>query len=490
MSIERSPQPNDAGAHLMAVDLAARITAAVVANGGTVAEATRCGCAVLHRAHVPQSDLDASYGAVAVNWTDMTGEPRVRMERVESYGFDFGVLTRATNIAADYSQSTIDLDEAHDQMENIAATGTSWSRKATVIATAAASAAAPLVYGGDWIVSIAGIIAYLTLVFMMQKLGSLRWPSFFIQIAAGILASAVAAAMRILDPNMDPTSVVISIIIIMMAGMTSTGAVQDTITGHYMHGLGRIYEGLVNTAGLVVGVRLGAALFTAVGVPLPVTNEVSLASIPLWLMVIAAALVAVGNGTILQSPGRVVFSAATLAMIVYVVYAALSTGQGADAWARGVAAFAAGIGTAILPRFVKAPSSAMSISSFLVLLPGTLIYQGIWGVLTVGRPSALLPVRSVHRGHEPGHGTHGGAVRWRGGTQYTQGGAQPHLHARVLLPSGQAPSDRARRRNFQCNGLRRRRGGRRRALTPSAQIATPLFIHHREVRKMHGPSLR
>ncbi|WP_262925538.1 threonine/serine exporter family protein [Kocuria atrinae] len=50
-------------------------------------------------------------------------------------------------------------------------------------------------------------------------------------------------------PTRDPTSVVISIIIIMMAGMASTSAVQDTITGHYMHGLGRIYEGLVNTAG-------------------------------------------------------------------------------------------------------------------------------------------------------------------------------------------------------------------------------------------------
>ena len=214
---------------------------------------------------------------------------------------------------------------------------------------------------------------------MMQNLGQLRWPSFFIQIAAGILATAAAAAMRLLDPQVDPTSVVISIIIIMMAGMASTSAVQDTITGHYMHGLGRIYEGLVNTAGLVVGVRLGAGLFTSLGVPLPVTNDVSMASIPLWLMLIAAALVAVGNGIILQSPARVVFPTAALAMVVYAVYAALSTGDGADAWARGAAAFTAGIGTAILPRWVKAPSSAMSITSFLVLLPGTLLYQGIWG---------------------------------------------------------------------------------------------------------------
>ena len=364
---------------MLAVDFAARITAAVVANGGTVAEATRYGRQILTHAQIEHSDLDASYGAVGINWLDAEGHPRLRMERVDSYGFDYGVLTRATNIAADYIQGTIDLPEAREQLTNIAATGKSWSKKVTILATAAAGAAAPLVYGGDWIVSIAGVISYLALVYMMQKLGELRWPSFFIQIAAGILATVAAAAMRILDPHVDPTSVVISIIIIMMAGMASTSAVQDTITGHYMHGLGRIYEGLVNTAGLVVGVRLGAALFTMLGVSLPVTNEVSLASIPLWLMMIAAAFVAVGNGIILQSPARVVFPTAALAMVVYAVYAALSTGEGADAWARGAAAFTAGIGTAILPRFVKAPSSAMAISSFLVLLPGTLLYQGIWG---------------------------------------------------------------------------------------------------------------
>ncbi|MCG7432370.1 threonine/serine exporter family protein [Kocuria indica] len=96
-------------------------------------------------------------------------------------------------------------------------------------------------------------------------------------------------------------------------------------------------------------------------------------------MLIAAAFVAVGNGIILQSPACVVFPTATLAMLVYAVYAAQSTGAGADAWARGAAAFTAGIGTAILPRWVKAPSSAMSITSFLVLLPGALLYQGIWG---------------------------------------------------------------------------------------------------------------
>lgn len=52
---------------MLAVDFAARITAAVVANGGTVAEAIRYGREILSRAGVEHSDLDASYGAVGIN---------------------------------------------------------------------------------------------------------------------------------------------------------------------------------------------------------------------------------------------------------------------------------------------------------------------------------------------------------------------------------------------------------------------------------------
>ncbi|MGX0672289.1 threonine/serine exporter family protein [Kocuria marina] len=340
MSTQHTSQSHDPGTDVLAVDFAARITAAVVANGATVAEAVRYGREILSRAGVEHSDLDTGYGAVGINWLDPDGRPRLRMERVDSYGFDYGVLTRASNIAADYIQGGTTLAEPRGHLAEIVTTATSCSKKVTVTATAA------------------------------------------------------AAAMRLLDPDVDPTSVVISIII-MMAGMASTSAVQDTITGHYMHGLGRIYEGLVNTAGLVVGVRPDAGLFTTPGVPLPVTNDVSLASIPLWLMLIAA-FVAVGNGIILQSPARVVFPTATLAMLVYAVYAALSTGEGADAWARGAAAFTAGIGTAILPRWVKAPSSAMSITSSLVLLPETLLYQGIWGgpPCPAGRLCTTCPRRS------------------------------------------------------------------------------------------------
>ena len=75
MSTQHTSQSHDPGTDVLAVDFAARITAAVVANGGTVAEAVRYGREILSRAGVEHSDLDASYAAVGPPPTRRTRRP-------------------------------------------------------------------------------------------------------------------------------------------------------------------------------------------------------------------------------------------------------------------------------------------------------------------------------------------------------------------------------------------------------------------------------
>lgn len=63
VSTQHTSQSHGPGTDVLAVDFAARITAAVVANGGTVAEAVRYGREILSRAGVEHSDLGVSYAA-------------------------------------------------------------------------------------------------------------------------------------------------------------------------------------------------------------------------------------------------------------------------------------------------------------------------------------------------------------------------------------------------------------------------------------------
>lgn len=293
--------------------------------------------------------------------------------------FDYGVVTATVELVGDFVDGDLDVRAARARLDDIPDWARSWSTTVVMIAVTLAGAAAPLIYGGDWRSSIIGAVTYPVLMLLVQFLGKIGWPEFFTQVVSGLLASATAAVARLIDPRIDPTSMVIAVIIIMMAGMTSTGAVRDAITGYHLSGLGRIFVGVVNTVGLVVGVRLGASFFSSVGIDLPVDNQVSLATLPLWVMLLASAFVAVGTGIVLQSPLRILWVTAIVSILVYGSFAMVSTGSGPDAGARALAAMVAGAGAVVGSRLSKAPASAVSLCSVLVLLPGTLLYQAVWG---------------------------------------------------------------------------------------------------------------
>jgi uncharacterized membrane protein YjjP (DUF1212 family) len=254
--------------------------------------------------------------------------------------------------------------------------------------TGLAGAAAALIYGGNWIVAIVGFFAYLALLFLLESTGKHQWPNFFVQVLSGALAAGVAAGLHLVDPGIDASSVVIAIIIIMMAGMTSTGALQDAVAGYYMNGLGRIFEAILNTIGLIAGVRLGMVLADLAGITVPIDAQASMGQFPLPTMMLAAAFVSLGSGIVLQNPLRVVVPTTLLAMAVYAVFAWAAAGPYGQMWARAVAAAVAGFIIVIYTRILKAPASTFALGSFIVLLPGTLLYQGLWG-------STLLSVESA-----------------------------------------------------------------------------------------------
>lgn len=105
-------------------------------------------------------------------------------------------------------------------------------------------------------------------------------------------------------PPADPSIVVIAVIIVMLAGMTTTGGVQDAITGWCLTGARRIVEAVTNTVGLMKALHL-------------------------WIMLIAAAFVALAFSVVAQNPVRTLAPTALLSSAVYAVdVAAARAGYG------------------------------------------------------------------------------------------------------------------------------------------------------------------
>jgi hypothetical protein len=109
-----------------------------------------------------------------------------------------------------------------------------------------------------------------------------------VSVVAGLLGVCAALLLLVIEPHTDPSIVVIAVIIVMLAGMTTTGGVQDAITGWYLTGVGRIFEAVSNTVGLIAGVAAGLLLAQRLDINLAIRSDISMKALQLWVMLLAA----------------------------------------------------------------------------------------------------------------------------------------------------------------------------------------------------------
>jgi uncharacterized membrane protein YjjB (DUF3815 family) len=224
---------------------------------------------------------------------------------------------------------------------------------------------------------LAAFAANLMLDYLLGVVTRHNWLVFYTQALAGCAGVLVAAGVHVIDPTIDPSQVVVSVIIVMLAGMTSTGGVQDAITGWYLTALGRIFEAVMNTVGLLAGVAFGLLVADHIGVNLSVTANVSTGSLQLPVILLASAFVAIGFSFVAQNPPRIIVPTGILAVIGYAVFDAASTAHLGIEWSSAAAAFVVGFMAIPCTQWLKAPAAAFAVCALLPLLPGLRLYQGL-----------------------------------------------------------------------------------------------------------------
>jgi uncharacterized membrane protein YjjB (DUF3815 family) len=167
--------------------------------------------------------------------------------------------------------------------------------------------------------------------------------------------------------------------------MTSTAAVQDAISGWYLTALARIFEAVMNTIGLIVGINFGILMANRLDINLSVTANVSMGALQLPVMLLAAAFVAIGFGFVAQNPLKILLPTALLSAGGYAVDTAASAAQLGPIWSAAAAAFVVGGIAVFCAQSFKAPASAFAICAILPLVPGFMLYQGL-----LGTPNAAL----------------------------------------------------------------------------------------------------
>jgi uncharacterized membrane protein YjjB (DUF3815 family) len=107
-----------------------------------------------------------------------------------------------------------------------------------------------------------------------------RLPPFFSQLAAAAFITLVATGVSALGSRgvdilllVDPTLMVVGGIILLVAGMTAVGAMQDAIDQFYVTASARFLEVAMMTAGIVLGIVSGLQVGVALGHPIAVSTQ-------------------------------------------------------------------------------------------------------------------------------------------------------------------------------------------------------------------------
>ncbi|USQ77124.1 threonine/serine ThrE exporter family protein [Ornithinimicrobium cryptoxanthini] len=189
-------------------------------------------------------------------------------------------------------------------------------------------------------------------------------------------------------PGVDsPSLVVISGIILLLAGLTVMGAAQDAIDGYYVTAGARGLEMFMLTLGLAVGVATVLGLAWRLGVPMEISPYVSVGGNPVQ-STLAAAAIGAGFAWSTYTGFRATLLAAAIAAGSWGVYELvfpLGLGVGGSvvlpAAVVGAVAYAA-------HRTLRVPELAIVMAGIVPLLPGLSVYRAIFLMMD---DTVLLP---------------------------------------------------------------------------------------------------
>ena len=357
-----------------ALDLAAEAGSLLLSNGAAAAEIVDTVMDICASAGLPDVNVVVTYDQVTLAvQPEAGGEAHARIAAVRSRAYNFGRYATTVAVVRRYLRDEITAGQALAEVRGLR-TARLQPLWVTRVAAGVTGFSAGIVFGASPYVAVLAFVAVLFSDWLGGILTGRRWPGFFVQMVVGAIAVGVAVVGLRIDPEVDVSAVIVAVIIVALAGMTVTGAVQDAITGWYLTGSVRVFEALIKSLGLVVGIKAAVMVADRIGVEGLVLYDFTERPLDPTLMVLASGVLVLSFSLTTQMPWRGVATSAAIGMGGYLTHS-LMTGTGV--WASGVAAVVVGVLAASLARWVRIPVSALTNAAVLPLLPGVALFQGL-----------------------------------------------------------------------------------------------------------------
>nr|WP_155909200.1 MULTISPECIES: threonine/serine exporter family protein [unclassified Mycolicibacterium] len=373
---------NDERAFTKVVELAMNV-GEVLLDSGTGAIDTSAQIAFVAASYgVTDCAVDVTYNAIHVSARRGPGLPPTNYMRTVKYrSLDYTRLQQADRVIRRIGRGYLSLDNARAALEAIVAADHPYSRKVALSGWALMAAAVTLMLGGSPTLAVVSFFTTAAIYGVNVTLGKLGLPYFFQQVMGGFLATVPAAVIYRLAVEhsavVAPYRIIVSGIIVLMAGLSLVGSVQDAITGAPVTAAGRFIEVMVYTAGLVGGVGIALRLTSALGASLPPMQQEVFPYAPLPIMVLTGGLAAAAFALAsYASPKALATSFASGAVGAGLVGVILDTGLGPIV-ASATAATVVGLAGGLLARRAVVPPIIVAVAGITPLVPGLAVYRGL-----------------------------------------------------------------------------------------------------------------
>ncbi len=362
----------------LTLDLCLRVGEVLLAAGAGAADVTATIRTVARHLGLRHLEIDVNFTVISISHQPSPDEVPATMVRVVGHrDIDYADLTAVDHLVRDLLADRTDLYLARTQMATIVSTRSPTPGWVVTTAAGVMCAAVAVFLGGGPVVAGVACAAAILIDRMQSSMTKRRLPQFYVQVAGGVVATSLAIALAAADLPTDPSLVVTSTIIMLLAGIGLMGAFQDALTGFYMTATARMLEALLATAGIVAGVSLGITIGAMVGVDLPRLVPGRSGVVEVVLFVVGCAVAAAAFAVSTKAPWRAIVPVGVVAAVSAGVAHALDLVGVGRTWQAAAAGLFIGLVAYSVAGRVRVPPLVVAVPAIVPFLPGLSIYRGL-----------------------------------------------------------------------------------------------------------------
>lgn len=364
------------------LNLALEISSILLASGEAAADTVTQAESVAGAFGLPGATVEVTFTSLMIGVNRRRGRPPLSVIRVVDYRtVDMTRVTRVSRLIDQIVRRRLTVEQATAEVEEIVAAPHPHSFRVAVLGWAMLGCAIVIQLGGSPIAGILSMISTFGLMYTTRFLSVRGLPAFFQQVAGGFIAAGWAlASFAVLSDEfieIKPSQLVAAGIIVLLAGLTLVGAIEDAITGFPVTSAGRGVETMIITGGILGGITLALELFDRLGTSPPAIDPSITGQAPGHIAVLAAGVGAAGFAVASYATVRATIVGACVGSTGMLIYLGVNYFDLGVVVGSAFAACAMGLIGGILARIATVPPLVVTLAGITPFLPGLSVYRGL-----------------------------------------------------------------------------------------------------------------